>query len=152
MKHGNFKCKVFHNFLIHFTQLSTLEWQKELYSATYTWKEELSKSYIVYLICPVSVCPLWHSRCQVDNPFPPIPTAACDKQFPRWEWWFIFHFLKGICYRLFLPPLPQDPPELRRWIITDISRWLWNTAVSTGRNGYWFDDCCVTNSRHIQHL
>ena len=125
MKHGNFKCKVFHNSLIHFTQLSTLEWQKELYSATYTWKEKLSKSYFVYLICP-----LWHGRCQADNPFPPTPTAACDKQFPRWQWWFIFISLwkyvtdtfYHLCHRTNLSCkdesslISQDDCELLQWV------------------------------------
>jgi len=44
-------------------------------------KRETLIVFSAYLLSVLGVCPLWHGRHPGDNPFPPLPTAACHDWF-----------------------------------------------------------------------
>ena len=85
-------------------------------------RETLQVLFLPYLMSVLwFVRPLWRGRRQADNTFPPIPAAA-DQVLLRWPprspdltpWGYVKD-------SVFLPPLPQDLPELRRRIIAVVS-------------------------------
>jgi hypothetical protein len=85
--------------------------------------------------------------------------AAADQVLLRWSPrspdlmpcnFFLWGYVKDC---VFLPLLPQDLPELRRWIIAAISeidhdklQWVW------AETDYQLDICSVTKGRHIENL
>ena len=113
----------------------------------------------LYLISAVCVRPTWHGRCPAaDNPFPSIPATA-HQGLIRWSpilpnlmpgGFFLWRYVKEF---VFLPPLSQDLPELRRRIIAAI----WEIDVHMLKQvwaevEYRLDVCQVTKGGHTEHL
>ena len=122
-------------------------------------REALQVYFFVCLIIAVCIRPAWHGICPAaDNPFPSIPAAA-HPSLLRWtpsspnlmpHKFFLRRYVKD---SVFLPPLPQDLPELRRRIIAAI--WeidLYMLQQVWTEMDYRLDVRHVTKGRHIELL
>ena len=120
--------------------------------------ERSSPNFCACLIGAVGLRPLWCGRRQAANSFPAIPTAA-DQALLRWPrrspdlMPCAFFFFVGTWDSVFLPPLPQDPPELCRRIVAAVSdiehdmlKCVWAEV------DYRLEACHLTKGGHIQHL
>ena len=99
------------------------------------------------------VRPFWHVRRDADIPFPPIRTAACHDWFPIRQRWFVFVSLWGkVKESVFLFPLPQGLPQLRRQIMAAISETDRNMLRRAWPEmDYRLDVCRVNKGRQTEH-
>jgi hypothetical protein len=143
--------RVIRNSLTHFTKSVNLNGGTTV-KCDLQMERETAK-FFAYLVSALCVRPLWRSRRQADNPFPPIAAAAeqvllCwpppSPDLTPWE------YIKDSD---FLLPIPLDLPELRRRIIVAISEtdrdFLQRVRAEMD---YRLDVCRVTKGEHVERL
>jgi len=82
--------RVIHDSLTHFTKFVHLNGRKKCNMRPIDGKRNSPSCFFEYIVSALCGRPLWCGRCQVDNSFLPIPTAACHEWFLRQRQWFIF--------------------------------------------------------------
>ena len=135
-----------HNSITHF-----IKWYTWMAEGTVTYNLQMERETLFFIILlfsmphKCSMCPpLWHSRRQTDNPFPPIPTVE-DQARLRWPprspdltpcyfvWWGMLRFFYCLSHGTCLSCKDKPFLPFQKSVVTCCSGygWKWITGLTS---------------------